>query len=76
MTLIQETAEKIYGGRVDPDWLEELLAFYEPLSIENLQRLLWEELNVLVVENPAADDSAEAANAIRIVLAVRRLSGQ
>lgn len=74
MTLIQETAEKIYGGRVDPDWLEELLAFYEPLSILNLQRLLWEELNILVVDNPRDDDAAETANAIRIALAVRRLS--
>lgn len=73
-TSIQEAAERIHGGYIDPMIVEGILEFYEPLSLANLQRLLWEELHYLSTENPRDDDSADTANAIRIAMAVRRLS--
>lgn len=67
-----EVAETTLGGRVDPEWLASALRFYKPLSLDNLQRLLWEELNTLVVTNYQDDMAGETASAIRAVMAIRR----
>jgi hypothetical protein len=65
-------AEATLAGRVNPEWLEEVIRFYAPLSLENLQRLLWEELSMLLASNNQDDAAAETANAIRAVMALRR----
>jgi len=67
-----EIAEATVAGHVDPQWLEEALLFYEPLSLENLQRLLWEELSNLLSSDNQDDAAAETASAIRAVMAIRR----
>lgn len=67
-----QVAETTLGGRVDPDWLAEALRFYKPLSLGNLQRLLWEELNNLVTTDYTDDVAQETASAIRAVMAIRR----
>ena len=67
-----QVAEATLAGRVNVDWLEEILHFYQPLSLQNLQRLLWEELSNLIASNNSDDAAAETANAIRAVMAIRR----
>lgn len=67
-----EIAEATLAGRVDPDWLAHIIRFYKPLSLENLQRLLWEELNNLVASDYEDEGAGETANAIRAVMAIRR----
>lgn len=69
---MRELAEAAMAARVNEDWLDEILRFYEPLSLENLQRLLWEELSNLVYSDRQDDAAAETANAIRAVMAIRR----
>lgn len=67
-----EIAEATLAGRVDPQWLVEAIQFYAPLSLENLQRLLWEELSNLLASDNQDDAAAETASAIRAVMAIRR----
>jgi hypothetical protein len=67
-----DLASETLGSPVDPAWLDEAVSFYRPLSLENLQRLLWEELNNLVKSDYRDDGAAETASAIRAVMAIRR----
>lgn len=67
-----EIAEATLADQVDPQWLDEALRFYRPLSLENLQRLLWEELHNLVTSDYQDDQAGETASAIRAVMAIRR----
>ncbi len=67
-----DLASETLGARVSPEWLDEMLRFYRPLSLENLQRLLWEELNNIVKSDYRDDGAAETSSAIRAVMAIRR----
>lgn len=68
-----DLASETLGSPVDPDWLGDMIAFYRPLSLENLQRLLWEELHNLVSSDYRDAGAAETASAIRAVMAIRRM---
>lgn len=67
-----DLASETLGAPVDPGWLADAIYFYRPLTLENLQRLLWEELNNLVKSDYRDDGAAETASAIRAVMAIRR----